>query len=66
MSDSLKAANKALIDRVRQQLSSDERFAAFRSDSVDFQRGAISAAVYHEHMVSEGQACLQCEVFLIG
>ncbi|KAG1663966.1 hypothetical protein FOA52_001092 [Chlamydomonas sp. UWO 241] len=62
VSEALKTANRALIEKVRTQLADDALFAQFRSDSVDFQRGTISANIYHEHMVAIGLLPLVAEL----
>lgn len=52
ISESLKAANRALVEKIKAQLSNDEKFGVFKNDSGEFQRGGISAQTYHDRMVS--------------
>jgi len=54
VSESLKAANRALIDKIKAQLADDSRFSQFRGDSARFMRGEMSATDYHAHMVDLG------------
>ena len=51
MSEALKAANRALIDKVRSRLNSEAMFGSFREDSGRFLKGDMTAGEYHEHMV---------------
>lgn len=50
VSDSLKAANKALVERIKQRLTGDA-FSTFRQQSLLFMRGEVSAEEYHDYMV---------------
>ncbi|GBF91964.1 hypothetical protein Rsub_04688 [Raphidocelis subcapitata] len=53
VSEELKAANRALIERIKSQL--DERgFARFREQSASFMRGDLGAGDYHDLAVSLG------------
>ncbi|KAG2439352.1 hypothetical protein HXX76_004711 [Chlamydomonas incerta] len=61
VSDSLKAANKALVERVKQRLSGDA-FNTFRQQSLLFMRGELSAEEYHDYMVSLGLLSLTAEL----
>lgn len=54
VSESLKAANRALIDKIKTQLADEQRFAQFRGDSARFMRGELGAADYHARMVDLG------------
>ena len=59
VSESVKAANRALIEKVRAQLNNEARFASFREDSGRFLKGSMTASEYHSHMVGpiiHGQA----------
>eukprot|EP00878_Enallax_costatus_P026351 GHUV01028280.1.p1 GENE.GHUV01028280.1~~GHUV01028280.1.p1 ORF type:complete len:820 (+),score=339.54 GHUV01028280.1:679-3138(+) len=57
VSDELKAANKALIERCKAALS-EEGFQDFRQQSAAFMQGAMSAEDYHSHVVQLGLASL--------
>ncbi|KAG2453462.1 hypothetical protein HYH02_001683 [Chlamydomonas schloesseri] len=61
VSDSLKAANKALVERVKQRLTGDA-FNTFRQQSLLFMRGELSAEEYHDYMVSLGLLSLTAEL----
>ena len=51
MSEALKRANRALIDKVRSQLSSEAGFESFKEVSGKFLKGAMTSSEYHQHMV---------------
>jgi hypothetical protein len=53
VSDSLKAANAALVAKIRSQLADDGVFATFKAESSQFMRGQLSAKQYHERMVGQ-------------
>ncbi|GFR43781.1 hypothetical protein Agub_g4897 [Astrephomene gubernaculifera] len=61
VSESLKAANKALIERIKRQLSG-AAFDTFRQQSQKFMRGELSADEYHDYMVSLGLLSLVAEL----
>jgi hypothetical protein len=62
VSDSLKAANKALIERIKSTLDDESAFGAFRTRSAEFMTGAVSAAEYHRHVLSLGLLSLVTEL----
>ncbi|GAX74773.1 hypothetical protein CEUSTIGMA_g2220.t1 [Chlamydomonas eustigma] len=53
-SETLKSANRVLIDIVRAKLNSDARFAQFKEHSGKFLKGILSAHEYHDLMVDLG------------
>ncbi|KAK9858006.1 hypothetical protein WJX84_008852, partial [Apatococcus fuscideae] len=57
ISEGLKAANKALIERVRQKLDA-EAFAQFKQHTAQFARGSLSPPDFHTQLVSLGLAGL--------
>ncbi|EFJ45378.1 hypothetical protein VOLCADRAFT_105930 [Volvox carteri f. nagariensis] len=61
VSDSLKAANKALVERIKRQLSG-AAFDTFRQQSMFFMRGELTAEEYHDYMVSLGLLSLVAEL----
>lgn len=55
LSNSLREANKALINDIRQLLGNNiEAFSSFRETSADYRAGRISSEQYHHHAVSIG------------
>lgn len=50
VSDCLKSANKALVARIKQQLSGTA-FGTFRQQSMLFMHGDLTAGEYHDYMV---------------
>ncbi|GLC59369.1 hypothetical protein PLESTB_001479000 [Pleodorina starrii] len=61
VSDSLKAANKALVERIKRQLSG-AAFDTFKQQSMLFMRGELAADEYHDYMVSLGLLSLVAEL----
>ncbi|KXZ52810.1 hypothetical protein GPECTOR_8g196 [Gonium pectorale] len=61
VSNSLKAANKALVERIKRQLSGTA-FDTFRQQSLSFMRGELAANEYHDYMVSLGLLSLVAEL----
>ncbi|GIL70992.1 hypothetical protein Vretifemale_1638 [Volvox reticuliferus] len=61
VSNSLKAANKALIERIKHQLTG-AAFDTFREQSMLFMRGALMAEEYHDYMVALGLLSLVSEL----
>ncbi|DBA77810.1 hypothetical protein WJX77_007039 [Trebouxia sp. C0004] len=61
VSDALKAANKAVIDKVRQRVSPED-FSHFKQQSGSFMRGDASAKDFHTQVVSFGLAALLPEL----
>ncbi|KAL3156593.1 hypothetical protein ABBQ38_000883 [Trebouxia sp. C0009 RCD-2024] len=57
VSDALKAANKAVIDKVRQRVSPED-FIQFKQQSALFMRGEASAQAFHSQVVALGLAAL--------
>ncbi|KAF8068299.1 GLG1 [Scenedesmus sp. PABB004] len=57
VSEELKAANRALIERCRAQLSERE-FATFREQSGAYMQGGVSAGAYHKRVVQLGLLAL--------
>jgi hypothetical protein len=53
-SESLKAANRALVEQIKAQLSDDAKFGSFRAESAQFMRGDVSAGQLHSRMVAYG------------
>lgn len=55
-SEALKAANRALVDKIKRQLSADA-FGTFRDVNMQYSRGAVGPDEFHGYMVSgEGAA----------
>lgn len=50
VSEKLKAANKALIEKIKRQLN-DTEFGQFKTESGQFMRGDMNAEAYHDRMV---------------
>ncbi|KAA6428253.1 MAG: hypothetical protein FRX49_01849 [Trebouxia sp. A1-2] len=61
VSDALKAANKAVIDKVRQRVSPED-FSQFKQQSGSFMRGDASAKDFHTQVVTLGLAALLPEL----
>ncbi|CAK0783675.1 hypothetical protein CVIRNUC_006874 [Coccomyxa viridis] len=61
VSDSIKAANKALMKRIKTQLS-EEQLDQFRAEASSFLQGGIGASAYHELVVSLGLGSLVPEM----
>lgn len=61
ISEGVKAANKALVQQIKQQLDADA-FAAFKQQSGSFMQGQTSARVYHDQIVKLGLLPLAAEM----
>ncbi|GLI58515.1 hypothetical protein VaNZ11_000251 [Volvox africanus] len=61
VSDRLKAANKALIERIKRQLTG-AAFDTFRQQSMLFMREELKAEEYHDYMVKLGLLSLVSEL----
>ncbi|MEW5299479.1 MAG: hypothetical protein WDW36_002493 [Sanguina aurantia] len=61
MSESMKAAAKALVEKIRGRLGSGG-YADFKSESGQFGQGLISADAYHDRMVSLGLLSVVAEL----
>lgn len=53
VSDSLKSANRALVERIKAQLD-DAGFQSFKQQSAGFMRGSVAASAYHGQVVALG------------
>ncbi|GFH29785.1 uncharacterized protein HaLaN_28507, partial [Haematococcus lacustris] len=62
VSSSLKAANKALIEKIQAQLADDSLFASFKAESSAFMRGGVSASTYHDRLLDLGLLGLTAEL----
>ncbi|KAK9820561.1 hypothetical protein WJX72_011657 [[Myrmecia] bisecta] len=61
ISEGLKAANKALIDKIRRQLDAD-KFDEFKRESGAFMRGSLPASAFHQEILSLGLAAIVPEL----
>jgi hypothetical protein len=62
VSERLKAANKALVEKIRALLPNDSQFSEFKAESGAFMRGDVPARTFHARMVSLGLLSLAAEL----
>jgi hypothetical protein len=62
VSERLKAANKALVEKIRALLHNDSQFAEFKAESGAFMRGDVPARTFHSRMASLGLLSVAAEL----